>query len=221
MRWLPHIYYTSMQGSPAAQMGLYPQGSPIHGNDGHASTHACGVRGENRFSLYQAQGRGRPPGRAKESAAVVPAPYKKLLTKARWPLWGLNTRPGWPVSSTRKTAGIFLEKVLVIIENRGVWTMGQWCNRFTLAVRAPRNEFAVWGACLAYDFRFIQAQSQLGGPGGAGNGSARRDRPEDATTDSGDRPVHCEHRSRMNSEIKQRHVSESDRSGGVCQPLYR
>ena len=136
---LPSYYYTTLAGAPAQSM--YPEGSAYFGMEvlhlmdpvefavskafpyAHPGVSQPRVTVQRDLpelvNLYRASGGG---------VASANFSYKAAMVELQYQEGGVN----------------YQERMLVVIEDRGLLVAGQWSNLLTLAVRAPAGQLDAW-----------------------------------------------------------------------------
>lgn len=144
VRWLPHIYYTEMTG---ATLRL-PPGSNYMGMT------VLPYPTPDRFVLDLLLPAMRPMARNVRALDVRPLPslaavFFETHTRSNPSMRSQLRFDAALVALQYEENGVsFQENVLIVLENMGPLALGQWCNRYTLAARAPAAEFRDWEPVL-------------------------------------------------------------------------
>ena len=150
IRWLPHTYFADTRGMPAANMGMLRPGSNYGGMTVMYLMNAASFAQRVAFPYLRPQAQGARVIAARPLPKVAQAFHALFRmvsgNNAQW----LNFQyDASLVTFTYQEGGVaYLEKMLVVIENRGPAVAGQWCNRYTVAIRAPASQFPAWAPVL-------------------------------------------------------------------------
>lgn len=150
VRWAPHTYFADMRGTPAASM--FPTGSnymgmmvlPVMSPPTFVSDVIIPQAHPSATDLTMLEQRDLP-----ELARL----HHDLLARTLSPYlpFPIEFQYSAGLSAYEYNEGgvRYREKVLVVIEDRGEIAGGQWCNRLTMGVRAPADEYDQWEPLLA------------------------------------------------------------------------
>jgi hypothetical protein len=145
VRWLPHIYYADLRGQPAA--GMFPAGSNYGGMT------VMPLMGPIDFAVDMAFPYLRGSARRIERIESQSLPdlarlYQRLFDEGIGNALGgmiqIGYEAGYVTLEYDEGGTRFRETLVVVIEDRGPAVAGQWCNRLTIALRAPAAEHERW-----------------------------------------------------------------------------
>ena len=140
IQWLPDILYCDLRMSPAG--GLFPPGSTYQG------MLSCPLMPSNELLVQIVFPQSHPLAAGAEIIEQRSLPqfvqnYQRRMAPLQIPSW--FTYGGGSVTFRYDEAGVrYQEKAYTIIENMGQMTGGMWCNRETVYLRTPLQEFSQW-----------------------------------------------------------------------------
>lgn len=136
VRWFPHTYFTELTGAPA--QGMYPVGSNYMGMIVHPYVPPFNFASQIIFPQLRprAQNVQIVEQRAMPELAQGYAKFQNMIA----PQLQFRYEAGAVIFRYVEDGRQYQEGVVVVTEHRGQLFLGQWCNRMSVAARAPVEE---------------------------------------------------------------------------------